>query len=321
MSSRSNVFVSAVQSLPGSNFNATSKLSFLWFDTIIVEDLGRRQPIDAIIRDNNISNRERKFVQDVILSVSELADGTIKKNNQEMVLEGYPRWERNGDSYYNYPEPETPQQYAHNELLKHFERMAGVDHIEDGYAVEQVEGSAKVAVDAVRLWALINDRISCTMACSENEHLAVTSMMTFAARNTPKLVETDLVSNVAKLMLPDVSKLGWNEIIAIKKHGEFSTLKSKIEELYEVNCDYVATAQALADEARRLTRHIAIKAKPKPIRALFDLVATNLPMGPVNPYAIFTGYKKFLNDCQEASEHKWIYTFLDLEERATKKVQ
>ena len=27
------------------------------------------------------------------------------------------------------------------------------------------------------------------------------------------------------------------------------------------------------------------------------------------------GYKKFLSDCREGSRNKWIYAFLDLEER------
>ena len=121
MSSETNVFISATSSLTGSSFNATSKLSFLWFDRVFVEDLGRRSAVAAVVRDEVISKEDRAFVGNIIVPVSCIDSGAVTRQSGEFESERYPRWEADGRIYYRFPEPETPQQYAF--LMAHKEAM------------------------------------------------------------------------------------------------------------------------------------------------------------------------------------------------------
>lgn len=313
-----NIFVSAATAVGGGSREPTSKLNFLWFDRVIVEDLGKKDFGRKFIQTTSTDEKEKRYLSDVFVPMSDVDGGSIAKRRDEFHFEGYPRWEEGDQHRYDYPEPEEPRQFAHNALLAYFEKRAGVARFDDGYDIEQAEGAAKTAVDAVRVWALLNNRIPCTIACTPEERLAIDQMLHFASQSAPSIAPSDLVQNVASIVLPDVSVLTWSELIAIKKSGEFGGLREKIIDIYRSRHDYDDAAKAFAAEARQLGRKIVIKSKPTPIRALVDLVATNLPVGMFNPYSIFVGYKKFLSDCREASANQWVYTLAELEERVAK---
>ncbi len=310
-----NAFVGMSSWIDGGAFSRFDKLNILWFDNLIIEDVNGRHYLHKIIDSGHIPSHYKSFIDDFVIPVSQIDGGKVREEYHGFSFEGYPRWEDAGKLHYKYPDPENPYQAAHNALLSYHENRCGVQQFDNGYDIEQAEGSAKFSVDNIRLWALVNKNIPCCMTCDIRGKIAINEMINFASGKHESFPESDLIEFVGATVLPDVSQLSWKELLEVKRSGDFRFIVDKITELYSEIQDFDGVIKNLSDDVKQVSRKIIIRAKPKPIRSLMELIVTNIPGAMFNPYGVFVGYKKFLSECREASDNQWIYTMFELEDR------
>ena len=103
--------------------NARMKLCFLWFDEIVFEDIGlhnREAFLSGIDGFSALEQRRKSLLLEAVSPLSERLRIDWKANRLERMHRGYPRW---GPDYrnYDYREPETADQFAHNALLRKIE--------------------------------------------------------------------------------------------------------------------------------------------------------------------------------------------------------
>jgi hypothetical protein len=326
MDGDANAFVSTFAALPGEAFMQTAKLYFLWYDHLILEEMrslviGDRTVPDAelwsraksrIIGNESLTIQEQLRFDEVVVPLSSIVNGAIARTRLERAGEGYPRWNDGDTIMYSYPEPETAHEYAHNAILAQLEADHGVVHF-SGPEIEFAEGSAGAAVQNVVTWSEVNKQIGAELIPTVNEKRAISAMLEFARRNEPTVLQVDMIKDVAFVTLPDVSFLSWSELIAIKRGGEFRDVRARLIKVATEEPDAVSAVAKFNEEVERLSREIILRSKPRPLKALIEMVATNLPVGLFNPYSIFVGYKNFISQSREAASRKWVYTLKDLE--------
>src|SRR5215813_4679954 len=122
--------VSNVTAIADKNFRQDFlKLCFLWFDEILVQTLGafdEKRFLDGLVKDEVDASKTIHSMSDVILPLNKRigkeVDADVRKHGER----GYPRWGAQCENY-TYPDPETPEQFAHNKVLEYLAKRKGVD--------------------------------------------------------------------------------------------------------------------------------------------------------------------------------------------------
>jgi hypothetical protein len=291
------------------------KLCILWYDEILFQDLGQFDK-DRFL--TNVLGSEKnarsiiKDLSDVVIPLSARIGSDTLNDIRESMLSGYPRWGEKHENY-TYPEPETPEEYAHNRLLAQIESEFGVARFSNGMEIEQAEGRAKVAVDAVTLWNTVNREIPCMLQANRDEKLAMTAVEQFAA----KAEETPSPFRLFEMAIPSLSNVPWNQIVELRRNGAMGTLRTKMAEAVErVGANLDAAKQAFEDIEKNAMDDILELARPRPRKVAIEALLANIPGLPVNPASLYFGARDTLSAIKRSNAAGWLYLLRDIRNAA-----
>ncbi len=320
----SSAYISEWDSFGDPAFKHNTKLHFLWFDQLILDGASLQGVFDATRWNDRISRftgrsrlerRDHDTIKEHLIDVSAVGGGVITSDWLEELQRGYPRW-RKGDAILNtYPEPQDAFEHAHNVLLSDIARERNVDHFE-GYDAEQAEGKARLAVDNVRTWTRIKAFVpEAELLCGFGEHRAIGSMIDFDLEVSGLDSRTAHSQKIADRIVPDLSEVDWSDVCAIKRDKSFRVIREKVEELSRLHADVDEATHEFQRELSRVSKAIVLKNRPRPIRALVEGIATNLPISISAAGSLIASYAKFLSAAHEHSNHAWVYAYTALEAR------
>ena len=293
------------------------KLCFLWFDEILFEDLGRisrEKFLEGIEGFEGFTSRQKGIFLETVSPVSECVEidwmADFKDQARLMERHGFPRWGANHENY-DYPAPETPEQAAHNALLRKIEAEHGVARFDDGYDIQQAEGRAGSAVNAVRRWREIAEQRPCVFQARRDEQDAMSVMSSFG-----RIENIQTPFTLFEATIPSLAHLEWTDIATLKINDTFRSLRSKFQDVYSANDGQLGAAVlALKEAEAQATDAIIDMSRPRPGKAMIEGILSNLPFPSVNPFSIFISLKGFFSEVQKADHHDWFYMLRDLREK------
>lgn len=291
------------------------KLCFLWYDEVLIETIGQYDEQRFYANLAGDESKERKILHvlsDIIIPLEKRVKKDVIGDVLSRSGQGYPRWGKEYENY-TYPEPENGEQFAHNQLLQHIANEHGLERFEDGYDIEQAEGRARVAVDAVLLWERINSECPCMLQTNGDEKLAMISAKQFSAgENLPSspfvLFETEVLS---------LKNVTWEQIIQFRKNGSLKSLRDKFGKSFETAGGNLDQAKALFDQSEQdAVNSIVDSSRPNTARVAVESVLANVPGLAVNPFSVFFGLRDTVKSIKKSNEHGWLYLLRDIRKSA-----
>lgn len=290
------------------------KLCFLWYDEVLVEPMRRdsRTPLARdILSEETLDRAERADFTDVVIDVAQRVSKDTMDAYTSSRKTWYPRW---GDQQQNftYPEPETAEEYAHNALLSHIEDENGHPA---GPFFELWEGRARVATDAVALWAAVNQEAPCILQATGDEKVAMAAALNFNKEMAP----VDQPFRLFELSVPSLAKVPWKEIIGIKRRGNFNALRTM---MFNVLTERLGDLDAAQRELARLEEDAAgeiIDAhRPNLKMVAIESVFSNIPniqcISIVNPFSVFLGIRNVVREVLAKRRTDWFYALHDVKQ-------
>lgn len=316
----SRALVSHLTSLTDEDFRSDHlKLCFLWYDEVIIETVGaydERRFINGLLSAESSSRSLVHEMSDVIRPLDKELQEHVTGGWRTQVQRGFPRW-GGIDQNYTYPEPENAEQFAHNHLLELIAKEHGVEQFDDEYDVQQAEGRARVAVDAVTLWEGVNAEFPCMLQANRDEKSAMEAAKEFGAPSSPQ----DLSTCLFEVAIPSFSNLTWVEVLKFRKNGSLKSLRDKIAQSVVIAGSDLNAAKAVFDQVE----HQAIDAlvetgRPKVKRVAIESILGNLPGMVLNPFSLFFGLRDTRAAYKKNQDHGWLYLLRDIKKAASKTV-
>lgn len=285
------------------------KLCFLWYDEVLFEDIGTYDEtrwFSNLLLGEDLPKKLLHDLTDLIVPLRSRTSVDMKEYYEKQLGRGYPRWGTDWEQY-TYPEPETAEQYAHNALLKKIETEWDLD----GLADEHAEGRARAATDAVSLWQLINKDLPCMLQVNEDEKLAMSAAASFYSSNqssTPDAFE------LFSLSVPEMTAVPWNEIIGLKRKGNFDQLRKRLKEVTQSSSGGINAARSeLIKHEQRATEEIIEKYRPNVKKVVAESLWANIPNIPfLNPVGAYFGARDIKQERDKASNLNWFYLLRDI---------
>ena len=289
------------------------KMSFLWYDEILWQNLR----VDLVDNFLNIfferyplSRSEQKIFTDILVPISD----RIKLNELPELTHGYPRvFSEDRKSYalekfYHYPDPSTPEQFAHNKLLSIIEQEHNVISFK-GIEVEWAEGQAALAIDNVKRWEFINQIFPSFMLSTKDEKAAMIALSQF--RGNDKRIEPVILFQQS---IPSLETVPWKSIIELKRNGAFDSLRRKLKNLLDSSSyDLTKAKIELEEEEKRATEEIIDKYRPNIKKTSIESVLSNIPTGPIpNPAGLFLGGRAIKKEIEKSKNYEWFYLLRDI---------
>ena len=284
----------------------------LWFDEILFEDFGRinRENFLASIPEvSSLSAVEHSCLLEAVTPVRERVKLDWQERFRKDIGRGYPRW---GDKLKNYdfPEPETPAELAHNILLRKIEMEFGVNRFAEGYDIEQAEGRARFAVDSIDLWKAINDEIPCILQARSDEADVMNVFRSFDRKE-----ELSSSFTLFQAVVPSLRHLSWKSVIDMRRKNKFNPFREKLERVFRsAEEDLTVSLQSLREAEKEVVEEIVERSRPAPGMALIEGVLGNLPTPGINPFSIVFSLKAFARAVQNSERFEWFYMMRDLRE-------
>ncbi|SOC81573.1 hypothetical protein SAMN06296241_3152 [Salinimicrobium sediminis] len=289
------------------------KMAFLWYDEIVWENL-RVDLIDRFydnfFEKNKLPNQYQKDFTDVLIPLSKRIKLENIPDRQQI---GYPR-NYNSSKYYHYPNPSTPEEYAHNFLLRQAENQYNVNIIEDK-AVQAVEGWARSAIDNIVRWEFISQEFPSYFLANQIEKDARLALSEFNNKNgkTSPII-------LFKESIPSLEKVPWFSIIELKRKGRFDSLKKKMERILILSDNDLESAR-ITLEREEITSYDEIieQFRPKIKSTSIEAVLSNIPTGPIpNPISIYSGGKSIYKEINKGIKYNWLYQLRDIKSHIAK---
>lgn len=284
------------------------KLAFLWHDEVMIEILSldeEDKEIDRLVGLGHLQKGDAMAITDVIVPVTRRVSKDLRKRLTALDFRGYPRW--GGGENFTYPDPSTPEEYAHNELLRKIGReWGGIP--DDG--VEYAEGRARVAVDAVTMWRDVNQEISCSLQASDDERAAMKAVCLFNAPPKSKFMPYKLF----EASVPSLKQVPWSEIVRIKKRGNFDNFRSSMRKMVsDCGGDLEYALKRLKSEEEIAFCEIIERYRPAVKPVLAEALWSNVPNIPfVNPVGVYFGWKNVIAEREKAKRFDWCYILRDV---------
>lgn len=254
-------------------------------------------------------------LSDVIRPLDKKLQEHITGDLLRQAQRGYPRWGENDDNY-TYPEPENAEQYAHNYLLQLIAQEHGVTQFEDGYDVEQAEGRARVAVDAVALWEGVNVELPCMLQVNRDEKAAMTAAKQFVLGFGIE----DAPFRLFEVAIPSLRDVTWSDVVQFQKNGSIKSLRNKIAHSVASAGANLEAAKSLFDRSEREAIDTMLEgSRPRVKRVAIESILANLPGMAVNPFSLFFGIRDTAAAHKKNKENGWLYLLRDIKRAAGEK--
>ena len=282
-----------------------AKQAYLWFDRVFLDEIGSQSfehRVGNILQHAELSVSAYDDIRDVFRPLKEAIGAENVKAVRAMKLErsGYPRW---GTDHvrYDYPDPATPYEAAHNAVLRHLESEVNGGELFAGYDVEQAEGSAKVAADSVELWNFVKQFQDCSLHCDRREKVALGAAASF-------LIPGGAVGGsktLFEIVFPDLETLPWRDVVRLRRSGALKRLRS-----------VVATADGDVEFARRSLEafedaeleELFEGARPRVLRTSVEAILSNTPIQLLlSPLSVGLGMKAVASEFGRQRRYGWIY--------------
>jgi hypothetical protein len=286
------------------------KLSVLWYDEVLFENIGafdQARFLERIVGEEKNAVSSIKILSDLVVPLDKRVNHDVLEYLRRTAEPGYPRWGKENENY-TYPAPENAEQYAHNQLLAKFAEDHGVKRFAGG-DVEQAEGRARVAVDAVRLWNHVNRELDCVLQASSDERLVMTFAQKFAAESEhpPEPIK------LFELAVPSLSSVPWSRIIELRNSDSLDALRSKIAAAVEqAGNSLEAAKRSFAELERGLIDEIIESGRPNVKKVAFEGLVSNIPGLPFNPAGAYFGVRDSLSTVQRHRNVGWLYLLRDI---------
>jgi hypothetical protein len=312
----SRALVSHLTSLTDEDFRADHlKLCFLWYDEVIIETIGNydeRKFVDGLLQAEPGKRALSHALSDIIRPLDKQLQNHIAGDWRSQAQKGYPRW---GDNYenYTYPVPENAEQYAHNHLLGLIAQERGLKQFDDGYDVEQAEGRARVAVEAVSLWEGVNAELPCMFQANQDEKSAMTAAKQFASGSGVQ----DAPFSLFEIAIPSLLDVTWSDVVRFRKNGSLRSLRDKIgQSVVGAGAD-LETAKSLFDKSEKEAIDAMLESgRPRVKRVAIESILANLPGMAVNPFSLFFGIRDTAAAHKRNQENGWLYLLRDIKKVA-----
>lgn len=315
----SRALVSYLTSIADKDFRADHlKLCFLWYDEILIETIGNydeKRFIEGLFQAERPRRALSHALSDVIRPLDRQLQEQITGDWRSQAQRGYPRWGKNYENY-TYPEPENAEQYAHNYLLGLIAQEHGVNRFDDGYDVEQAEGRARVAVDAVTLWESVNAELPCMFQANQDEKSAMTAAKQFVSGSSIQ----DASFSLFEVAIPSLLDVTWSDVVQFRKNGSLKSLRDKIAQSVASAGADLEAAKSLFDRSEQDAIDAMLEhGRPRVKRVAIESILGNLPGMALNPFSLFFGIRDTANAHKRNKENGWLYLLRDIKRFANEK--
>ena len=308
----SRALVSHLTSITDKEFRADHlKLCFLWFDEILIETIGdydEKRFVEGLLKAEPPQRALSHALSDVIRPLDRELQDYITGDWRSQAQRGYPRWGKNYANY-TYPEPENAEQFAHNHLLELIAQEHGVKMFEGGYDVEQAEGRARIAVDAVTLWEGVNAELPCMLQANRDEKSAMTAAKQFASGSSLQ----DASFTLFEVAIPSLLNVTWSDVAKFRKNGSLRSLREKIAHSVAWAGADLEAAKSLFDRSEQEAIDAMLEhGRPRVKRVAIESILANLPGMPLNPFSLFFGIRDTTGVKKRNRENGWLYLLRDI---------
>ena len=308
----SRALVSHLTSVTDKDFRADHlKLCFLWYDEILIETIGNydeKRFVERLLQAEPPQRALSHVLSDVIRPLDRQLQEHITGDWRSQAQRGYPRWGKNYENY-TYPEPENAEQYAHNYLLGLIAQERGVNRFDDGYDVEQAEGRARIAVDAVTLWEGVNAELPCMFQANQDEKSAMTAAKQFVSASSIQ----DASFSLLEVAIPSLIDVPWSDIVQFRNNGSLKSLRDKIAQSVASAGADLEAAKSLFDRSEQEAIDAMLeRSRPRVKRVAIESILANLPGMAVNPFSLFFGVRDTAEAYKRNQENGWLYLLRDI---------
>lgn len=315
----SRALVSHLTSVTDKDFRADHlKLCFLWYDEILIETIGNydeKRFVERLLQAEPPQRALSHVLSDVIRPLDRQLQEHITGDWRSQAQRGYPRWGKNYENY-TYPEPENAEQYAHNYLLGLIAQERGVNRFDDGYDVEQAEGRARIAVDAVTLWEGVNAELPCMFQANQDEKSAMTAAKQFVSASSIQ----DASFSLLEVAIPSLIDVPWSDIVQFRNNGSLKSLRDKIAQSVASAGADLEAAKSLFDRSEQEAIDAMLERnRPRVKRVAIESILANLPGMAVNPFSLFFGVRDTAEAYKRNQENGWLYLLRDIKRVAIEK--
>jgi hypothetical protein len=292
------------------------KLCFLWYDEVLFETIGtydEKRFFERLVKNEADTAKTIRSLTDVIVPLG--ARVAVDLTDDLVTLKGhtYPRWGKQHENY-TYPEPENAEEFAHNRLLEHIAQEHGVSRFNDGWEIEQAEGRARVATDAILLWERVNAELPCMLQTNSDEKLAMTAAQQFSDGLT--LPGTPF--SLFEATIPSLAQVSWTEVVRLRKQGSLELLRQKIGQAVESAGTDLELAKSLFNKAEtQAIEAIVDTNRPRVKRIAIESILSNLPGLPINPFSVLFGLRDTAKSYTRNKDFGWLYLLRDIRRSAT----
>lgn len=307
---KSRTLVSSFATIEDKFRNDHMKLCFLWHDEIMLEtlnDYARNNYASQILNDEKLDRKYVKIFTDVVTPLENKVSKSLLDDFRNSQEHGYPRWGKDWE-FFTYPEPKNAKEYAHNSLLEYIQLDWGIEKF-DGADVEQAEGRARVAINAVSLWESVQQEVSCMMEANFDEKLAMNYANFFNTKKDYiepfKLFETSV---------PCLTEVPWSEIIKLKINGNYDSLRNKLKDIMIKTPYDLSFAQSELEKLEQeAIADIVEQYRPNVKKIAIESVLANIPFIPIlNPISGFFGVRDTIFEKKKSNDLSWFYFLRDV---------
>lgn len=287
------------------------KLCVLWYDEVLFESLGsfdQRSFLEGLLADEEGADRTATALSDVLVPLHKLVGNDFLEDLNRSGDPGYPRWGERHENY-TYPDPETPERYAHNHLLGRIAAEHGVEKFE-GHEIELAEGRARVAVDAVRLWSRVNRVAPCMLQAGQDEKAAMAAVQQFEAKVQPLAPAT-----LFEMAVPSLRAVPWKTVLKLRGEKSLGSLRQKMADAVEKAGTNVDDAKkALSGLEQEAMEAIVGAVRPRPRKVGVEAILANVPGLPVmfNPASVYFGVRDTVKAARMERDFGWLYLLRDI---------
>jgi hypothetical protein len=289
------------------------KLCVLWYDQVIIESVRRdlfESLIEKLVRLEADPRTIAKLLTDSIVPLDQAISPDLLSEitQSQMAFHRHSRWGENGENY-RYPDPETPEQFAHNQLLQAIELEKGVSRFQ-GHEIELAEGRSAAAVSSVALWRMLNPELPCMLQATGDEARAMAAMAQFESR----LQQAPPAERLLELTISSLADMSWHDIIDFRTKGNMQRLRDKVAEAVDIaGYDLVRAKQILDRFERDAVESIVEHGRPSLAKVAIETILSNVPLGKYfNPLGPLLSAREAFSAYSRAQQFGWLYMLRDI---------
>lgn len=309
--------VSSITSMIDDDFRADHlKLCFLWYDEVLIETIGKfddRRYFEQLLEGESNIKKTAHALSDVITPLNKRVSKETVGDVLARMGQGYPRWGQQCENY-TYPSPENGEQFAHNQLLAHIANAHGLKKFEDEYEIQQAEGRARVAIDAVSLWERVNSELPCMLQTNGDEKIAMLSAQQYADSSPNPASPLSIFS----AEIPSLRNVTWEQIVQFRKNGNLKSLREKFATSFELGAGDLEKSRFIFDQSERdAIESIVVGGRPNFKKVAIEAILANIPGFTFNPFSVFFGFRDTTKAYKKNVEHGWLYLLRDVRAATT----